>query len=443
MRFRGSALLPRLAFVVAVLAPSPAHAQGAQPTVVVTIADAVRQFRARGLDLLVSEAQVHSAQGDVRSASALANPQVSPSVGRTLGYDPTSTPAAPCDGCSAYAFGVTLTDPSALSDLLSGKRALRERVAEHAVAVARENRRDVERQLLARVKSQVVLLAGMEQALALSKEVQASLALTEELTRRKYPGSIDEGVLARVERERLEADNNVEQAAANLRTAQVGLAYLVAVRGEAPFYAAAQDVLAYRVPAPLTNTSVSALLVAAAASRPDLRVAHATVERATASLDLAKRSRVPDVGWYVGYSQTGTGQNAIQPPLVSVGLNVPLPVLYQRQGEIAHADAERQGLVWQEAKTATQVSLDVQTAYAAFTSAQRIVERTRGPLLERAARARDITEIQFRAGALPLIDYLDAHRAFVITNGTYLAELVSYWNAVFQLEAAVGVEWVR
>ena len=119
-----------------------------------------------------------------------------------------------------------------------------------------------------------------------------------------------------------------------------------------------------------------------------------------------------------------------------------MPIFYQRQGEIARAEAERGGLGWQKDKAETLVSSDVQTSYALFVSAQKIADRARGALLERAQRARDITEIQFRAGSLPLIDYLDAQRAFVQTNGAYLAALVNYWTAVFQLEAAVGVEWV-
>ena len=57
-----------------------------------------------------------------------------------------------------------------------------------------------------------------------------------------------------------------------------------------------------------------------------------------------------------------------------------------------------------------------------------------------ARRARDITDLQYRAGAATLIDFLDAERTFIQTNTEYFDDLANYWTAVFQIEAAAGVE---
>ena len=99
--------------------------------------DAVRIFRERGFDLLIAEAQIAAAEGDATAAGAFANPQLSASAGRSFDYDPRA-----CPGCSATAWSIGLTDPSALSDLISGKRGLRVEVARAALAAAKRSRDD-------------------------------------------------------------------------------------------------------------------------------------------------------------------------------------------------------------------------------------------------------------------------------------------------------------
>ena len=86
---------------------------------------------------------------------------------------------------------------------------------------------------------------------------------------------------------------------------------------------------------------------------------------------------------------------------------------------------------------------DVESAVNTFATARRVVERYESALLERAKRARDITTVQYVAGSATLTDLLDAQRSWVAVNTGYLAELVNYWTAVFQLEQAIGKELVR
>ena len=68
IRKRGVHLLAALA--VAALPP------------VLTMDEALRVFRERGFDLLIAEAQVAAAQGDLATAGAVANPQLSAALGR-------------------------------------------------------------------------------------------------------------------------------------------------------------------------------------------------------------------------------------------------------------------------------------------------------------------------------------------------------------------------
>jgi cobalt-zinc-cadmium efflux system outer membrane protein len=63
-----------------------------------------------------------------------------------------------------------------------------------------------------------------------------------------------------------------------------------------------------------------------------------------------------------------------------------------------------------------------------------------GRLLERSKRARDLVQLQYQKGAASLLEYLDAQRTYIANNVEYLQELANYWIAVYQLEAAVGMD---
>ena len=405
-----------------------------------SLEQAMETFRTHGLDMLIADAAVLGAQGDLRAAGAIPNPQLSTNFGHVFNYSAANTARMPCVGCSDVVVGGELSDQAALEDTLTGKRALRLRVARAALEVAQLGRRDAERVVGFQVKTQYVRVVAARSALEFARQVQASLRETVDLSRLRYPKVINEGDLARVEVQQLEADQNVDQARQDLRTAQVGLAFLLGVRGAVPDFEVDRAVLHFRVPAPLQTATVDSLLRDAMIRRPDLQQSASAEERATAALALAKRQRIPDVSLDAAYLQTGTGQDAIQPPTLTFGFTVGLPVFYQQQGEILRAEADRDAQVLQRSKLASQVSSDVETAFAAFATTRAVVERMEGSLLERAGRARDITDLQYRAGAATLIDFLDAERTFIQTNTEYFDDLANYWTAVFQIEAAAGVE---
>src|SRR5262245_20175384 len=82
--------------------------------------DALRLFREHGFDLLIAEAQVQSAEGDVRVAGAVPNPSVGLSFGHAFTYNPESTdPANACAQsnatCTSNTITVDLNDQAAIS----------------------------------------------------------------------------------------------------------------------------------------------------------------------------------------------------------------------------------------------------------------------------------------------------------------------------------------
>ena len=413
--------------------PLPAH---------LSLDDSMKMLRARGLDVLIAEAQVKSAEGDVGIAGAVPNPSVSLSYGRLFSYNPVGCGSSPA--CDNNQYAASLTDQAAIEDSISGKRDLRQKVASAALAAAKLSREDAVRTLEFQVKSAYLQIVQARRALELAKQAQSTNVRTFELFQaRLKSGAINEGEMARVETQKLESDQAVDEASVAVDQARLALAFLLGARGPVPPFEVDDHVLDYSVPAPIAAASVDNLLRSAFEHRPDLLALGYQRRSAEAAIALARRQRFPDVTLGVGYTQTG-GEGtplAVQPPVISVSLSAPLPLFYQMQGEIKKAQAsyDTQGLT--QAKAVAQVVSDVSTAAAQVAASRALVERMeKGGLLKSAKTARDITRTQYERGAGTLMDLLDAQRTYIATNVEYIQDLTGYWTAVSQLEEAVGME---
>jgi cobalt-zinc-cadmium efflux system outer membrane protein len=221
----------------------------------------------------------------------------------------------------------------------------------------------------------------------------------------------------------------------------VQLAFLLGVRGPVPDFKVEQDLPKFHVPPKLASPSADALISEAMEHRPDLRAIGFQRDRALAGVALAKRLRFPDIALNVQYQQqAGFNETAVQPPTVSFGLSGTLPLFYFQRGEIERASADYRTQIVQHAKVEAQLVADVEGAFNAFVSTRKLVERMEGRLLERSRRARDLVSLQYQKGAASLLEYLDAQRTYIANNVEYLQDLANYWTAVYQLEAAVGMD---
>ena len=430
----------RLVLTLAVfLVPPGAGAAEAPPPVHVpselTLSAALALYRTSGLDLLLADAAVDSAQGDVRSAHAVANP----SLGVTGGKSFVCEGSCRWFGPPLWAFA--LGDQGALLDWVVGKRGLRIEVAEAALRSARALRADTERTTGSALKQQFVATLVAQEAVRFAHETGAAATNQLALTQRRYDsGAISEADLARVKTQKLEVDQATTQAEVTLVQAKASLAFLLGVRGELPAFTVREDsLLGLGVPPGLQGASEQTLLALAREQRPDLVAQQAQTDRAAASVTLAHREVWPDMALGAQYTVQGLGANAISPPTVSFGVTTSLPLFYQQQGEVAKAAADLRTQQLQQQKLLAQLQADVETAWSGYLGArEQAVRMQEGGLLGSARRARDLVELQYQKGSASLLEYLDAQRTYISVNLEALQDLAGYWTAVFKLEQAVG-----
>lgn len=401
-----------------------------------TLDEALRMFRASGFDLLVADAAIQSVRADVAIAGAVPNPSIGVARGKTSSYDPSL-----CAECSNQSISASVTD-GAISDLVSGRHALRQAVAGAALEVSRRSRADVERTLEFTVEQQLLQAELAAKSLEFARDAEALAAQTVDLAQTRYrAGAISEADVARADVQRLEAEQSLDAGVASLNASKSQLAFLLGMKDARPETLDVADDLTR--PAALDRLRAmtrEALLENALQQRPDLAAARAQIARAQTSVDLAHRLRIPDFSPSLQYSQEGRGQNAIQPPTVTLGLSLPVPLFYRYRGEVARAEADLRTQEILRDKIEAQVNADVNASFASFFAARNRVERMRSELLPRAARARDLVRLQYEKGAASLFEFLDAQRTYLATQTEFLQTLNDYWTAVFALEQATGME---
>jgi len=314
-------------------------------------------------------------------------------------------------------------------------------VANLALEAARNTRADVQRSLELNVKQQVLAAELAKRALAFASDAQTLTTDTLRLAATRFKaGAVSEVDVARAETQKLEAEQAADIARQNLETATYALAYLLGYSGEQPGLEVADDLLRGEEPASLAANTHEALLAVARAHRPDLAAAASQVERARASVRLARRLALPDFGPSLQYSAEGRGQSAIQPPTVTLGVTATVPLLYRYRGEVAKARSDLHTQEIARQKIESQIAADVGAAWSAWSSSRQRLARMRERLLDRAARARDLVHLQYEKGAVSLFEFLDAQRTLIATQNESLSTLNDYWNAVFQLEQATATE---
>ncbi len=419
-----------------VAAETPAEPSTPLPPTL-TLRDALRIAEDRAPDRQVADAVLAAARAQVKTAGAIPNPAASFMAGWS------SECQAP--GCNQPTFTATLGDQGAVATLLTGQRGLAVDAAEQGLKGAEGIRRDAARNLAFLVKQQFVAAAVAGRSLKVAREEAALAGQTVDLARKRYEsGAISDADVARLEVLHLQMEQLADRAQQSYDQARALLAQLLGVREPGPAFEIDPGPTATAIPpAPLAASTLASLTEEARHDRPDLAAARAQVESTRSLAALARRQVIPLFQLQAQYQQQGSSSGGwFTPPTASVGLSLPLPVLYQQQGQIGQADAAVMLAEATSAKVESQVVGDVAAAYAAYQASRSAARRAEDRLLARSRDARDLVQIQYAKGAASLLDYLDAQRTHLSNELDYLSSLGAFWTSVFQLEQAVGTSYV-
>ena len=175
-----------------------------------------------------------------------------------------------------------------------------------------------------------------------------------------------------------------------------------------------------------------ALTALAVERHPALRRLAKVIEQAEFSTVLEQESRIPNLTVHGNYHREAGDESIV------AGLSVPIPLWYQRQGEIEsargakyRAEAERRRAQNELTQAITQHVQEVRTA-----NEQLQVFET--GLLKQAEQTLRVARISFQQGAASLLDLLDSQRVYRQTLLEYVQARADLSIALARLERAVG-----
>lgn len=309
-----------------------------------------------------------------------------------------------------------------------GKRGKRTAVAEKGVAAEEAALADTVRRLrleLDRNYWRVVLAA---EQLGLAEQILADFDRILSLSRERYRQGEASGLeVARLATERLRFFEDRAEAELALRNAKVALLALIGVDDLDRDFVVVEE-LALE-PA---NLDLATLERQALESRPDLAGNAALLQQADARVSYAQALAVPDITPFVGYNRN-FGQDAI-----AFGVSLDLPLTDRNQGGVARAVAERGRQTEALRRARLMVRAEVRNAVREVETRRELAQSLARDYVPAAERAREISEASYVLGALDLIEFLDAQRAYRETLRRHKEALFEYELARSMLRAVVA-----
>lgn len=371
-------------------------------------------------DLLAARQKIAAARADAVSAGQLPNPVFSYTAENVGG-----------SSASDVSFwndqDMNLTVEQRIP--VGGRRARLEGVAEQAVAVAHAAVQDTVRRLVLELETRYFDVVLAEQALELAYEILGQFDQVVALMEHRYDQGEASGLdLARLRTERLRFDNDRIEAETAVANAKLALQRLLGAVPAEGIAFEVEDVLSFES-APIDPDALEA---EALANRPDLAEQRSRLEQARRGHEYERALRAPDLVPYLGYNRDFGRNN------VTFGLSVAIPIFNRNQGGIARAVAkieEERNLL---ASRELAVRSEVRQASNLVAARAELVELMRTRYVPSAERARDIAQASYTLGALDLIAFLDAERAYRETLRGYYQALYDHHIARFVLDAVVG-----
>jgi cobalt-zinc-cadmium efflux system outer membrane protein len=186
-------------------------------------------------------------------------------------------------------------------------------------------------------------------------------------------------------------------------------------------------------------------------TRPDVREATARVALADARIEQAQREGRADLSVFGSYMRMDNGfpQQGIGPAgglervrgrfnYVAIGATVSLPLLNRNQGQVAAAQAGRQGAEARREASELAARAELAAAQARDARAQEAVRVYRGGLREVARRNLDVVRQTFELGRATVFDVLAEQKRWLDVEQGYTSALRDAWEARVALMRAVG-----
>jgi cobalt-zinc-cadmium efflux system outer membrane protein len=319
------------------------------------------------------------------------------------------------------------------------KRELRLESAQRATAVAQSQLADQERNLLFNLRNAFVQTLQAKAVLALANENLSYYDQVLKVSReRKQAGDIAQVDLDRLEVQRVQYETDIQTAIVNLRTAKIQMLTLLIDRTPVEQF----DVTG-RFDFRERLLPLEELRAAALDSRPDLRAAIQSEEKARTDHRLARANGSTDPTFSTWMTHNPSFNNPFDNNTIGASVSIPLRIFDRNQGEKARTEIDIRRMERLRAATEAQVFNDVDSAYATVSSNLTLLASYKARYLAQAVRVRETISFSYQRGGASLLDFLQAQQEYRSVQLNYLNLIGAYLTSASQLNLAVGKEVIQ
>jgi cobalt-zinc-cadmium efflux system outer membrane protein len=319
------------------------------------------------------------------------------------------------------------------------KRELRLESAKKSTLIAESSHSDMERTMLFNLRSAFVSALQAKAVLQLAKDNLVYYDHVLKISKDRFDaGDIAQIDFDRLELQRVQYESDLQTAQENLENAKIQLLTLLNSRMPVDDF----DITGpYDFSEQLSSRDEFRKI--ALDTRPDLKAAVESVDKAQTDHKLAIANGSTDPTWSAWFTHNSSNNNPFGLNTLGVSVSIPLRLFDKNQGEKLRTqlDIRRQERL-REASEAGVLS-DVDTSYATVASDLVLLRPYKAKYLAQAVRVRDTIFFSYQHGGAALLDFLNAESEYRMVELSYVNLVGSYLTAAAQLNQAVGREVIQ
>lgn len=400
-----------------------------------TMEQAVAIALARNHDVIAAKLSVDASLLDRVQAGLYPNPTLSYALGNLVvgkANPQTDPPIAP-----PGFFGQT-THALSISDVIDiwAKRNTRIRTADRTVELTKLKVQDALREIVYNVRSAFTEFQREKSERDLSRETRVRYDETVRISRARFSGGdISEAELKKVELEGLRYQNAEVDAEMQLDLARLKLAALLGFTSPAELPGDPST------PDPQHGTlELAPLVERATQQRPDVLAAREAREVSLAALEQARREAFPDLTLSLSYYHSEFLISGDNPNSLGFGLSLPLPIFDHNQANIGRAQLDEKRAENEARRLFAIIHREVAEAVRRTDRGHRLLNVFEGGMLDKADTALRVAEKSYRAGAISLLELLEAQRTYLETRAQYVRAQHEYRQAMVDVMHAISGE---
>lgn len=311
-----------------------------------------------------------------------------------------------------------------------GQRRKRINVSDKLIERVRFEISDVERKVVAKVKTNFYEALTALELLKLRKYVESIFEKLWDATSERYKAgaisvlelnSINIGY-GQARQQRLVAESNYQNSLLNLKL-------LLGMSKEEPLNI--EGKLSYEK----LQLDKEDILASAYKIRPDLKASELEKERASKEITLRKAEIVPNPSLSGFFSREERTDN-----IAGGFVSLSLPVWDRKQSELKKARTAKDTATINIKKKQLEIQKEVEAAYRTFTATKGSIAIYTDEIIPKVDRSLELNEISYKEGKINFIGFLTVQKNLLEARAAYLNALLDYNKAIINLETVSGMK---